>query len=1060
MALSTISGTTGITDATITSAKLADFAAAVDLNGVELLLDADQDTSITADTDDRIDFKIAGVEHFSFSNSSGDTILKPMVDAKDIVFHQFDGNKLFCIDDGNFVSVGGNATAPGEIRIYEDTDNGSHYTGFKAGNNTASVAYVLPTADGTDGFQLTTDGSGTLSWSSAGTTLANDGNNRVVTGTGSGLNGEANLTFDGSTLAVTGAITGSSDLTLQDDLILDSDAAVLSFGEDNEITITHVADTGLNIKHTATGDDKPIVLTLQTGETDIAANDVIGTINFQAPDEGTGTDAILVAAGISAISEGDFSSSANATKLSFKTATSAAAAETMSLTSNGDLFIAGGLIDLKNDGNAVSQIKFYCESSNAHAQTLIGAPHSESADNVLTLPGTGGSARLVSTASTATLTNKTLTSPIINTGTFGTSILPTSADGTTLGSASKEFSDLFLADSSTIQFGNDQDTTLTHTDGAGLTLNSTNKLMFNDASQFIQGASATVLDIAATDEIELTATLIDVVGNLAGSGTGTFGGILKTDDATDATSTTDGSLQTDGGLSVAKDIVAGDDIKLLSDAGVIHFGADSEITLTHDADVGLKLKHTATADDKPIILTLQTGETDIAANDVIGRIAFQAPDEGTGTDAILVAAAIQATSEGDFAADNNATKLEFMTGASESATTQMTISSGGIVGIGAGVPGDLGVGLHIKSGDSGSGVSANADELVIEGSGTDIGMSILTPTNGAGRINFSDSGGNDRGQLRYGHDTDGMFMRAGGNDVQKWTTDTVTINEDSDDVDFRVETGANTHTLFIDGGTDKVMINETVADFNIDAGGLCLNQASGDNALISFKSSDVAHGTTGSAETDTYALFKKNDAATGGLMIHCFSENDTTIKFRGYPTNDNTTQSASGSANFVFDSRKKSGTSAGPHGANANLFCIQNDGNTRFIVDEDGDILHDGAISAYDSYDDAHLVRAMDLRRADPATIINSKWDKFVQYNYDDLKKTGILGHLSAKEEAEGQKPFIKMGALQRLHNGAIWQQYEKHNQLLDAVYELAKEAVGEEKANAILDKHEVKRLN
>ena len=59
-------------------------------------------------------------------------------------------------------------------------------------------------------------------------------------------------------------------------------------------------------------------------------------------------------------------------------------------------------------------IKFYCESSNAHAQTLIGAPHSESADNVLTLPGTGGDARLVSTASTATLTNKTLTSPKIN----------------------------------------------------------------------------------------------------------------------------------------------------------------------------------------------------------------------------------------------------------------------------------------------------------------------------------------------------------------------------------------------------------------------------------------------------------------------------------------------------------------------------------------------------------------------------------------------------------------------------------------------------------------------
>ena len=75
-----------------------------------------------------------------------------------------------------------------------------------------------------------------------------------------------------------------------------------------------------------------------------------------------------------------------------------------------DLFIAGGLIDLKNDGGAVSQIKFYCESSNAHAQTLIGAPHSESASNTLTLPSSGGNAKLLSATSTATLTNKSIDS--------------------------------------------------------------------------------------------------------------------------------------------------------------------------------------------------------------------------------------------------------------------------------------------------------------------------------------------------------------------------------------------------------------------------------------------------------------------------------------------------------------------------------------------------------------------------------------------------------------------------------------------------------------------------
>ena len=32
-----------------------------------------------------------------------------------------------------------------------------------------------------------------------------------------------------------------------------------------------------------------------------------------------------------------------------------------------------------------------------------------------------------------------------------------------------------------------------HTDGTGLTLNSTNKLCFNDASQFIQGSSNAIL---------------------------------------------------------------------------------------------------------------------------------------------------------------------------------------------------------------------------------------------------------------------------------------------------------------------------------------------------------------------------------------------------------------------------------------------------------------------------------------------------------------------------------------------------------------------------------------
>lgn len=313
-----------------------------------------------------------------------------------------------------------------------------------------------------------------------------------------------------------GATIGSASAEFSD-LFL-ADGSTIQFGNDQEVKLTHVADTGLTLKHTATADDKPISLTLQTGETDIAVDDVLGKIDFQAPDEGTGTDAILVAAGIEAVSEGDFSGSNNATKLSFKTAASEAAAEKMKLSSTGVLTLNGG---------------------------------------------------------------------------SGAIVIP---DAGTIGSAS----------------------------------------------------DTNAIGISSGGVVSITATTAN-------------------------TSSTDGALTVGGGLGVAADASIGDDLRLISDAAVLSFGADSEITVTHDADVGLKFKHSATADDKPIVLTLQTGETDMAANDVIGALRFQAPDEGTGTDAITVAAAIEAVAEGDFSASSNATKISFKCGNSEAASEKAKI---------------------------------------------------------------------------------------------------------------------------------------------------------------------------------------------------------------------------------------------------------------------------------------------------------------------------------------------------------------------------------------------------
>ncbi len=84
------------------------------------------------------------------------------------------------------------------------------------GANTVGVT-ELNLSDGSNGQFIKTDGSGTLSFATvSGTTINNNADNRVITGSGTAntLEGEANLTFDGNTLTANKVIlTNSSGLT-------------------------------------------------------------------------------------------------------------------------------------------------------------------------------------------------------------------------------------------------------------------------------------------------------------------------------------------------------------------------------------------------------------------------------------------------------------------------------------------------------------------------------------------------------------------------------------------------------------------------------------------------------------------------------------------------------------------------------------------------------------------------------------------------------------------------------------------------------------------------------
>ena len=281
------------------------------------------------------------------------------------------------------------------------------------------------------------------------------------------------------------------------------------------------------------------------------------------------------------------------------------------------------------------------------------------------------------------------------------------------------------------------------------------------------------------------------------------------------------------------------------------------------------------------------------------------------------------------------------------------------------------------------------------------------------------------------------------------------FNEGSNDLDFRIETSGNSysHMVFVESGAGEFNINESAGE-----GTITFNQAAEDGRIVSLKSSDVAHSFTSFAEADTYGDFSKMIATDGGLRIRGFTEHGYgAIHLQGQvdASDGDTSEGTDSLAAIQIAGYGDNGTGGTTVDADFNLFAVLNASTTSVIVKGDGEIFSNqsATVGTFDAYDDAQLVRANDLFHR--TGVIDSKFDKFIKYNAKTLADNKLIG----KDNDGNPTPFVNITGMQRLHNGAIWQQYEKHNQLLEAVYDLAKEAVGEEKANAILDKHEVKRL-
>ena len=189
-----------------------------------------------------------------------------------------------------------------------------------------------------------------------------------------------------------------------------------------------------------------------------------------------------------------------------------------------------------------------------------------------TTDSTSGTSGAISTDGGLGVTLKSFLSGQV---TFGTTVIPNASGTVDLGSAAKEFGDLYLGADKAIKFLADQSVTLTSSTGA-LTLNSTNKLQFGDTGTYIHQSADGVLDLVSDTELELNATTIDVNGAVDVAGATISGGALLPD----------GVGTRDLGSTAAEwgDLYLGDD-------AVIYLQADSSTTLTGSAD-GILLNST------------------------------------------------------------------------------------------------------------------------------------------------------------------------------------------------------------------------------------------------------------------------------------------------------------------------------------------------------------------------------------------------------------------------------------------------------------------------------------
>ena len=340
-----------------------------------------------------------------------------------------------------------------------------------------------------------------------------------------------------STSATTGALTVGGgmgvalDLFVGDDISLMSDLAVLNFGADSEVNLTHIHNTGLRLNESRQFQFRDATIHLSS-PTD-------GYLNVQAD---IGVDINV-----------------NGTNQLAITGSSATFGTNIVIPNAGSIGSVGDTDALTISSGGVVRVTALTNSTSSTTGALTVAGGVGVAGNVFV-------GRDLSLASDSAILNFGATSDI-NLTTIG-------GIGIKLNNNKQfQFRDENIHISSvTDGYMNLQADLGVHTNIAGTVRLSVTDSRATFGTNIVIPNAGLIGSVGALDALIISS-----------------GGVVTVNATTASTSTSTGALVVRGGMGIATDMFIGDDLSLISDDAVLNFGADSDVRLTHVADTGLTL---------------------------------------------------------------------------------------------------------------------------------------------------------------------------------------------------------------------------------------------------------------------------------------------------------------------------------------------------------------------------------------------------------------------------------------------------------------------------------------